>query len=668
MERDLRRRAAIVLLLVLAVGVVAATGHFVPITQNSDGVVLNQPGGPTATLTGNFDAYRESGGVDSSTIQWNTSAGNASFSSSGSTQATLSTNDLSGTWTNLSSLDVTGAELTINPANKRKISVEGDADKLRFRDATLDDGNPDFVVGAPSGSSTVTVRGLPASTTISAVNKSSGKPLDVTSSDGSGTVSFSIEHSTQTVLLQQGDQTNQPTFSNADPTTNLSNAPTQLSIDIKDGDMPEDTLDAEFFMKSPGAGSFSSVGTQSLSSNGTATASITATTAGEYEWYVEVSDNVGSNTVTSSTFTFGVPDELQIYNETSPSSLITSPTEGTVQFFAENGSVYERSTTNGKIDFSGLPADQDFVVTASTPDYHDRTIYIESLIKQQRIYLLNDSAFQTANIIFSLDDRTGDFTPGDESTLFVEKALTISGNTKYQVIVSDQFSATNEIPVTLQNNQRYRLRLEGPDGDTRILGAYRTSGNDAATLTVGSVTFEGEDPTSPVFHAQLLEENGNRLIRIKYEDPANATSGLTLMVVNRTDPSDVIRPETTETGPFGTYVETIPISNSKEQISYNVTWSASRTGFENTGGYEFIGDIPKIAKDLGLDPNILSMLGFLTILGTLALTAIAYPRYSGIPTTAVAIGLVALGVLSIHPLLLGGAGVISLIFAVGGGS
>lgn len=461
-----------------------------------------------------------------------------------------------------------------------------------------------------------------------------------------------------------------PTTSNLSPSDGetLSAAGPTLSAEVTDSDVAlaqGDEITAEFYLDG------SQVGSDTLTSNGTATHSTSGLTGGAHDWHVELTDDYGLETTTD-TRTFHTPSELRIYNESSPRTLVTDPVDVTVQFFADNGTVYERSTDDGVVDFSSLPVDREFTVTANPegpdtgPNYQSRSTHIESLVEQQEIYLLNENV-QSANVVYTLVDNSGQFTPPEETTLFIEKALTINGQTAYRTVTSDQFSATNEMVATLEDDQRYRLRLEGPDVDTRVLGSYRTAGDDAAQLTVGQVSFEGATASAPSFHANVQDIQGTRALRITYTDPANATDALTLEAVNRTNSSDVIRPETTEAGPFGQYSEVIPLSSSADDVSFNVSYEADRSGFADQSGVVFVGDLPPIAQNLHMDPDVLSALGLMTIFGTLGLTAIARPRFAGIPTVVVAVGLVGLGVLVIHPLLLAGAGVIALLFAVGGG-
>lgn len=555
-------------------------------------------------------------------------------------------------------IDTTGV-IGLETASTQRIVVGGNIDNVTWRapsSVALDDGVVDFSYGGPSGTSIVEIGGVPANTDIRAVDANTDTILGLATSDGSGRVNFtSLTNSEHQVTLQEAHASK---LSNGQPQGALTGEPTQLAVDVNDSDFPADEVKVTFTLDG------STVGSTNLTSNGTASISMPSrgVTGGGHSVSVTA---VSHGETATLDYTYSVPSNLSIYNETSPNTLIKSPTEVELTFYAENGSVYTRTTTDGNISFDGLPANQGFVVSASANNYHDRRIYIESLFEQQRIYLLNTSV-TSANVVFSLNDETGQFQPSEETTLFIEKPLNVSGSTKYQVITSDQFSATNEMTATLENDQRYRLRLQSPEGQTRVLGAYRTAGDDTAPLNVGSVSFDGTDATNPTFSATLQEIDGQRVLRLQYLDPANATTGLSLEVTDRSDGA-TIRPNTTESGPFGAYVETIPINSSADEVAFNISYYAERTDYEDEGGTVFAGDLPEIAKETGVAPNILSALSFLVIFATLGLTGISYPRFAGIPTVAVAFGLTTLGAVSIPPLLLSGAGVIALLFAVGGG-
>jgi len=205
---------------------------------------------------------------------------------------------------------------------------------------------------------------------------------------------------------------------------------------------------------------------------------------------------------------------------------------------------------------------------------------------------------------------------------------------------------------------------EGPDGSTRVLGAYRAAGDDRAVLTVGQVSFEGGEADTTAFNARVTEVNGQQVVRVMYLDPTNSTTELSLEIVNETSGA-TIRPNTTATGEWGRYVETIPISTSLEGSTWRIQYHAERDGQPDTGGTSYIGQVPDLG-DFGTDPAILSMLGYVVIVATLGLTAISHPRFCGIPTTAVATALTMFGIVAIHPLLLSGSGVVSLLFAAGG--
>jgi hypothetical protein len=123
----------------------------------------------------------------------------AVFTSSGATNATVE--NITGTWTNVTTHDV-GSGLDIDPSDKQQITVEGtDVSTLNFSavDATVD-GEADLVYDANS-QVTLTVTDLPADTTIDAVDVATGDQLVRTTSDGSGSVTVTLDAGERAVAL-----------------------------------------------------------------------------------------------------------------------------------------------------------------------------------------------------------------------------------------------------------------------------------------------------------------------------------------------------------------------------------------------------------------------------------------------------------------------------------
>jgi len=195
-----------------AVGVVLAATLTAPV---SDGVTLGAPDGMNATLDGSADLYLEDFTDGSDTVNITTANnGEIKFTSAGPAWATVGVSNITGTYTNITNIDATNTDITINPFDKAQITVGKQIDHVAFRSTTdVDDATVDFTYGGSSGESKVTLNTVPVSTQIAAVDASTNDILDIATSDGSGSITFdNLDNSDHAVLLQ----TNQggPTLSN----------------------------------------------------------------------------------------------------------------------------------------------------------------------------------------------------------------------------------------------------------------------------------------------------------------------------------------------------------------------------------------------------------------------------------------------------------------------
>jgi len=196
--------------LLFGVGLVA--GYSLSNTSPVDGSVpLASSSGPTVTLNASSATVNLSrftgGNIGSQTVWVQTQAGNASFNSAGATNVTVEPGNLTGTFTSVTGLDVTSADLTINPADKNKATVGDNATHFSFRSTIeLDDGVVDFKYGGNTGTTKVTVRGVQANKEIDAVD-SSGTVQDTSNSNSNGVVTFTgMSNSDHTITLQSGSK------------------------------------------------------------------------------------------------------------------------------------------------------------------------------------------------------------------------------------------------------------------------------------------------------------------------------------------------------------------------------------------------------------------------------------------------------------------------------
>jgi hypothetical protein len=592
--------------------------------------------------------------------------GEATFSSTGSTGATVATSDLEGTETTVKSISAQANDLTVDPADKPAVTVGGEMTQISFRSMALDDSTEDFVYTS-SGAASVTVNGLAPSETVVA-SASSGQTLDTETTDASGTATFSVPSgSSQTVYLVT---TSAPVINDTSATPAggeiVSETPVDLNVNVTDEDfgaIQDDSVEVTFYNASGGE-----IGTDTLSSNGTASVEASPD-GGLNEWYATAEDGFGDSD-TSSTFSYNAPDELRVYKETQPSQLIDNDTTLRVRFFVDGESeVIERETSDGTVSLTGLPVDERFVVTVreNRSQFTYRRIIIDSLIEQQSAYLLNRSE-PNSEVLFQLDDPTGEFEP-QETTLYVEKPINKdfdgdgTNETRYETMAGDVFGASAQFPMTLQNDARYRLRVESESGSSRILGFYSVSGDAVERLQIQRVTLEGDADAGASISATLEGTGPNRQLAVRYRDLAEDTERVEYRVINATDDSVIVQ-NTTRTA--DTFADIYPISNVSDDASYEVEYEIERAGNVTTGSV-YAGNIGGIANRFPGGDRILKWMSWVTIVATMGLLVITNTRVAPIGGTGMAALLTIMGFVTIPGPVLGIAGAISVLVIVGGG-
>jgi hypothetical protein len=437
-------------------------------------------------------------------------------------------------------------------------------------------------------------------------------------------------------------------------------SPVKLRIDVSDADFATsqgDELTVTFYDESDG----SKLGTQTITQNQMVNETFDNPVAGTNEWSVRVEDSYG-NVVESQTFSFQTPEVLELRNESAPNNLVTEESNIEVRFFGqESGEVITRTASNGTVDMTGLPVDEPLIASTDVDGYFQRSIAIDSILEQQRMFLLPESA-DSSQVDWVLDDNSGRFDSG-ETTLFIERPIEIDGETKYRVIYGEQFGGTGRTASTLATGDRYRLRVENQDGNTRLLGSYLAAGAAQETLTVGSVDFPGLDDTGTAFSAVLDKDDG--VIDYRFADDSAETDELTVEIYRN---GELVQ-NSTLSGPIQTVREQVPLSelNHSEGDSYRVEYSAGRNGIV-VDGERIVGDVPELAKDWNIDEGLLNILGMVTIVGSFGAVVILSPRHAGLVAFSVAFALSIIGVVAMNQILIGLGFVASGLFAAAGGN
>ena len=371
-------------------------------------------------------------------------------------------------------------------------------------------------------------------------------------------------------------------FEPASPTLSDPKPPDDMKIENATGDVSIDVSDADFQLSqgdtvtvSATDGDGTSLGSTTLTSNGTASLSYSSK-AGEnvIEW--TATDEFGNTETFTQTFT--TPSTLEVRNESDPSQIVNTSSDITATFFGEDGeTVVERSSSDGTFDLSGLPADTEFIVQVDADGYRSRQTIITSLYDQQNVYLLPDSA-SAAQIEFVLDDKTGEFAQ-ESSRLFIDIPIQVNNQTQYKTAFADEFGASGSLRVTLRDNTRYRLRVRNGGGDERVLGSYTTSGSDTVTLELGRLQFAvGEQPDTYNISATTLEDDNGTVeaVKFNYNDPQDLTTDINVSVQTA---NGTTLGQDEVSGTYGEYAFRQDINNSTAQNhTFVVVYEVTRDG------------------------------------------------------------------------------------------
>jgi len=467
---EIEKRQIVLALLVVAVvgaaGWVIATNHLV---QSEGDVPVRTNDGPQITVSGTGDVDYETSFGGNNTVALETEFGNATFYSN---QRTFATVDIGVTGTTqLTQINSSLSHLAINPEDKRGINVSGGLDSLSYSSIDLAGNNAELSYSA-SSSGGIRVRSVTAEEV--ALVDSSGNVIQRQTTAADETVKFDVSGTvSDATLVAQQD----PVITNATPTGQLSQLPSTLSVDISDGEFALFNEEVDVTITHNG----NQLTSETITSEQTVDASIGTVKGGTNNWTVSATDTSGATV--SKSYSYQAPNELEIRNETSPGNLIKNVSVG-IQFFeaGNEGNVYNRNTTDGTINMTGLPVDKSFVAKASAEGYVDRRIFIASLFEQQSIYLLNDST-DYVEVVFDLEDFSGQFQASD-TVLEVRRPLA-STDTPWRTVEGDRFGATGEFTTSLLRNARHELRVTNVEtGISRQLGSFRPTAAGVHTVRV----------------------------------------------------------------------------------------------------------------------------------------------------------------------------------------
>ena len=580
----------------------------------------------TYTSTGNFDLTLR--GVTAS-------ADIAALDSAGQLLGS-GTSDGSGTLTlTMTTTGTQTAQLVVNPAptvanlapdgtteTDPRVTLSVDVDDASF--SKLGSDSLDVVFNDGSGTQIGTTQTVTSAQTVTqqydlTAEQNGQKDWSVEVTDQYGTTTTSA---TQTFTLAEPA----PVVTNETPAdnSNVNEPPLTLSVDVTDAGLGDyDTVTVTF----KDASDDSTIGTDTLTVNGTASTTWSDPDTGANQWYVEAADTFGSITQTAN-FTVTIPEVLTLRDVNDPNTVLTSPTiDATVRFYeSETGdtAVYPRTPQNGQIDMQGLPAEQEFVVGVvdSADNFAQRLTLLNSIFDQQEIYLLNNSA-DTAVATLVLQDRTGEFETGATSVQ-IERSVNTTGSPageeEYVTVAGDVIGTQLTFSTTLEQDVRYRVSVENDQGDRRNLGSFVLQGDRVINLIISGkevgVPIPPDEPVLDVSQS-IDDQSGDKSVSLSYIDAQEKTESVTIRVVNADNSSDVLDTYTATAGPYGTvtYQQTFTGADADKILIANVT--ATRQGEQVTLSKPFgVGMFP-IDIPMSQEWKQIFGIGFLITIGAI---------------------------------------------------
>ncbi len=453
-----------------------------------------------------------------------------------------------------------------------------------------------------------------------------------------------------------------PELSDPEPTGGefVNEQPIEVSVNVSDEDLPTtqgDEVTVTFY-----DGDDNEMGSDTLTANGTASTEYNNPIGGGNEWYAIAEDSYGGTDRSpgSGTHTFDTVGAIDIRDENEPHELIN---ESTVEVLASgSGETVDRQTvTNGRVNLTGLPTDEEYVIVVDAPGYHVRQIIVEDLFEQSTVFVLNESQSSVENAFF-VQDNTGRY---DDPKLVIDKVINRSiydndALEEYQwtTIGGDRLGADSRLIIDLQESDRYRITIENEEGDRRILGEYTAAAEGTVTLTVGTITWT--NPDGGGYQIEAYQENVSASqdnVVIQYADENNLTSEFCVEVHEDGNQSNVLYAEDCVSD-IGEYKATIQVTGDDLNTSWVANWSATVAGEEYGATTALTGirelSIPISQPWLGAGVYIL-------LIGGLAATPKASARTGALLIAVFAFGLAWWGWVAIPGPALALAGAIALL-------
>ena len=354
----------------------------------------------------------------------------------------------------------------------------------------------------------------------------------------------------------------------------------------------------------------------------------------------DTADNTASLTLEPGTYSLRLqdgPSQLAI-RDVVTQELITEGANGTdinvtVEFFGDEGAVEQRTTSDGSVDMTGLPAEQRFAVTVEAGDeYVQRQAIIPSILNQQAAYLLpQDVNVTTVEPRFILEDPSNQFDT-ERSEIVLERPIETDNGTEFVAVAGDRVGI-NGYDVILERDQRYRVIVTDPDsGARREIGEFTPTQSEQVTLTVQDVEFDSVSEVNGLdWTARLVEnENDANEVEFIYRDTLN-TEDLQYAIYERGNESNVLVSGSANGNV--TVSEIVPPGD--ENTVWVVEWEATRASGETLEATRPVSSDQLPVGPSELPQNWQTIIAMIVLIAVAGLFGAANPGVGGIAVAAV---------------------------------
>jgi hypothetical protein len=306
----------------------------------------------------------------------------------------------------------------------------------------------------------------------------------------------------------------------------------------------------------------------------------------------------------------------------------SDPINVDVEFFAADGQVVSRNTTDGTVDLSGLPADQRFSVTVDAGDeFVTRQVIIPSILEQDTAYLLPTANTSTVQPRFVLKDPSRRFDEED-SEILIERPVETGNDTRFVAVAGDRVGLQGFNPV-LEQGQRYRIRVRDPtSGRERQLGAFTPTVTEQVTLEVTDVEFNSVSDTDGLqWTARYATGQNQDTIEFVLRD-SQPTQSLEYEIYPRGQPNNTLVRDTAT----GNVTVSEPVPPGENDTVYVVAFNLTRGGGETVSAQRPVSSDSLPVGPEGLPQNWQTIIAMLVLVGVAGLFGAANPGVGGIAT------------------------------------